>query len=189
MRYSVMNTQTILPPAPYEGTEPYLFVSYSHKNGEQVVWPIISAMQARGFRVWYDKGIQAGTEFNDIIAEKVIGCTVMLSFNTDELFASPYCKDELKLARNEHKNIINICFPLSEDPPAWYKLRFGSYQQIYRDRFDTEEGFLDELCRAKILQECRGVVKEKASDTPGEKREEAHIDVLKELRELKKTMK
>ena len=44
---------------PYEGTLPYLFVSYAHKN-DAAVLEIISTLQSRGFRVWYDEGIEAG---------------------------------------------------------------------------------------------------------------------------------
>ena len=35
---------------PYEGTLPYLFVSYAHKN-DAAVLEIISTLQSRGFRV------------------------------------------------------------------------------------------------------------------------------------------
>ena len=45
---------------PYEGTLPYLFVSYAHKN-DAAVLEIIGTLQSRGFRVWYDEGIEAGS--------------------------------------------------------------------------------------------------------------------------------
>lgn len=155
-----MNTKKILPTEPYEGEEPYLFISYSHKNNDQV-WPVIAAMQRRGFHIWYDNGIQVGTEFNTIIAEKLEGCSVLLSFNTDELFASKYCMQELLYAAENEKNIVNICFPLSSKAPSWFRLRFETtYQQIYRNRFATEEALLDELCRATILQKCRSLTEE-----------------------------
>ena len=47
---------------PYEGTLPYLFVSYAHKN-DAAVLEIIRTLQARGFRVWYDEGIEAGSDW------------------------------------------------------------------------------------------------------------------------------
>lgn len=48
-------------PVAYEGSEPYIFVSYSHKDSATVL-PVISELQAEGFRVWYDASIEAGTE-------------------------------------------------------------------------------------------------------------------------------
>lgn len=52
---------------PYEGTQPYIFVSYAHKN-DAAVLEIIGALQSRGFRVWYDEGIEAGSEWPESIA-------------------------------------------------------------------------------------------------------------------------
>ena len=36
----------------YEGQEPYIFISYAHKDSNTVL-PIIQGLQERGFRVWY----------------------------------------------------------------------------------------------------------------------------------------
>ena len=47
---------------PYNGTENYVFVSYAHKDSDTVL-PYIEAMKQNGFRVWYDRGIEAGTEW------------------------------------------------------------------------------------------------------------------------------
>ena len=45
----------------YEGGEPYIFISYAHKDTDRVM-PILKALAAKGFRIWYDAGIEAGTE-------------------------------------------------------------------------------------------------------------------------------
>lgn len=44
---------------PYEGKEPYIFISYCH-NDQSVVFPLLEMMDRAGFRVWYDGGIQWG---------------------------------------------------------------------------------------------------------------------------------
>ena len=51
----------------YEGSEPYIFVSYAHKDAAMVM-PLITGLQDRGFRVWFDAGIEAGTEWPEYIA-------------------------------------------------------------------------------------------------------------------------
>ena len=56
--------------AMYNGNEPYIFISYAHKNSD-VVLPIIEALADNGFRVWYDAGIEAGTEWPEYVAEKL----------------------------------------------------------------------------------------------------------------------
>ena len=47
-------------PIAYSGDEPYLFISYAHKDSERVL-PVILSLQEKGFRVWYDEGIEVGS--------------------------------------------------------------------------------------------------------------------------------
>ena len=44
---------------PYEGNRPYLFISYAHKQSEEVV-STIRILYEKGWRLWYDEGIPAG---------------------------------------------------------------------------------------------------------------------------------
>ncbi len=63
---------------PYEGNEPYIFVSYAHANSPEVM-RVISDMHERGYRIWYDEGIEVGSEWPECIAEHLSaalsGCT------------------------------------------------------------------------------------------------------------------
>lgn len=64
---------------PYEGTQPYIFVSYAHKN-DAAVLEIIGTLQSRGFRVWYDEGIEAGSEWPESIASHLERAQLVLAF-------------------------------------------------------------------------------------------------------------
>lgn len=44
---------------PYEGDEKYIFISYSHQNGD-IVAPILEKLNSEGLRIWYDEGIEWG---------------------------------------------------------------------------------------------------------------------------------
>ena len=46
----------------YDGMEPYVFISYSHRDSNAVV-PLIQNLQNRNFRVWYDDGVEVGSIF------------------------------------------------------------------------------------------------------------------------------
>ena len=67
----------------YQGNEPYIFISYAHKDRDRVL-PIIEGLQARGFRVWFDAGINAGDERSEILAwpetlaDRITECRYML---------------------------------------------------------------------------------------------------------------
>ena len=54
----------------YDGDLPYIFVSYAHKDSYRVL-PIISALQDNGFRVWFDQGIEAGSEWSTFIVTQL----------------------------------------------------------------------------------------------------------------------
>ena len=69
----VMQTKLVpgvgrLPYPAYRGNEPYVFVSYAHKD-KDIVFPEIKRFNDAGFHVWYDEGISPGNEWSDEIAE------------------------------------------------------------------------------------------------------------------------
>lgn len=140
-------------PRAYEGTEPYIFISYAHKDSETVL-PIITALQDRGFRVWYDAGIEAGTEWPEYIAEHLDGCTNFVAFVSESSLGSHNCRRE-----------INFAIELQKDPLVVYleevkmslgmRMQLGSLQAMYRNRHSTLDSFMNELCRSKVLTDCR----------------------------------
>ena len=64
---------------PYEGSEPYVFISYSHKDSDRV-FPILQRLQAEGIRIWYDKGIEWGSKWDNYIARRVHNCDCVIAF-------------------------------------------------------------------------------------------------------------
>ena len=60
----------------YKGKKPYIFVSYAHKNDTKVL-PRIESLQQRGFWVWFDQGIEAGTEWPRYIATHKFHRTIL----------------------------------------------------------------------------------------------------------------
>ena len=44
---------------PYKGSDNYIFISYAHKDIEEVL-SFIERLQAEGFNVWFDEGIDPG---------------------------------------------------------------------------------------------------------------------------------
>ncbi|MDO4189293.1 MAG: toll/interleukin-1 receptor domain-containing protein, partial [Lachnospiraceae bacterium] len=69
-------------PKSYEGDKPYIFISYSHRDSK-IVWPIIEQLNKDGYRVWYDDGIDPGTEWDQFIADKVCNSGCFLAFMSE----------------------------------------------------------------------------------------------------------
>lgn len=140
----------------YQGSKKYIFASYAHKDND-VVLPIIELMQKNGFRVWYDKGIEAGTEWAAYIEEHLLGCDKFVLFLSKASIESINCREEFGLARLEEKDILVIYIEDLKDSDLRYglRLRIPSHQALMFKRHPSMQSFMYELCRARILQSCR----------------------------------
>ena len=75
--------------------EPYLFISYAHKDSA-LVFKEISKLNDAGY-IWYDEGIEASSEWPEEIANAVIGCAVFVVFISPRSTASVNCRNEINL--------------------------------------------------------------------------------------------
>ena len=81
----------------YEGTDPYIFVSYSHDDRKDVHGEI-RWLQDQGFKLWYDAGISGGSEWSESIAQAVEGASRFIYFITPRSVNSENCRRELNFA-------------------------------------------------------------------------------------------
>lgn len=140
----------------YEGKEKYIFASYAHKNSS-VVLPIIDALQQEGFRVWYDKGIEAGTEWPEYIEEHLEKSEIVVVFMSNAAVESRNCRNEINLALDMNKEIL-VVYLEDTELKRGLKLQVGSSQSIFYHR-QPHASFLRELFRARILSSCRHTVR------------------------------
>ena len=136
----------------YEGNSPYLFISYAHRNTDTVV-PIVEELVDRGFRVWYDAGIEAGTEWPEYIADHLRRSATCICFVSEEFLSSQNCTRELGFATK----IGNPPFIVYLGEPKLslgMQMRLGTMQAIYLDRHSTMESFINELVRAECIKKC-----------------------------------
>lgn len=101
---------------PYDGSKPFLFVSYSHADSALVV-PFIKRIHDSGYRLWYDEGIPAGNDWPESVRHHLNSAAGMLFFESDFSAASKNC--ELELAQAEKRGIpitrIPVDFASFED--------------------------------------------------------------------------
>lgn len=145
---------------PYCGREPYIFISYAHRN-ETEVYRIIERMQAEGYRIWYDRGIDPGTEWADNIAERVASCDYFIAFITKEYLKSTNCLDELSFARDKEKKRL-LVYLSNVTLPDGISMRSNRLQAIHKYAYAQEEEFYEKLFRAKGIDSSRAA----SSDRP-----------------------
>lgn len=134
---------------PYEGTLPYLFVSYAHAN-DAAVLEIISTLQSRGFRVWYDEGIEAGSEWPESIASHLERAQLVLAFLSPAYLRSDNCRKEMHYALTKKKPVINVYLEQTELSPGM-EMQIGNLFALMKYTYPSEEFFYDKLFSAELL--------------------------------------
>ena len=143
------STDLIPPFEAYEGTEPFIFISYAHRDSE-IVYEEITELHESGYKIWYDEGIEASNEWPEEIANAVIGCAVFVVFVSPRSTSSVNCRNEINLALNENKPFLAIHLEESSLPPG-LRLRMGDLQAILRYKLTRDRylkkvnGTLDQL--------------------------------------------
>lgn|GEM_PF-4129618 len=94
-------------PAPYEGDEPFIFVSYKRQDIARIA-PVMESLTAAGCNVWYDRGIPGGVEWDAMIEEKLTRCQLVLLFVSQLAVESKYVRREVKFADSLNKPILSV---------------------------------------------------------------------------------
>ena len=115
----------------YEGTKPYIFISYSHKD-KDIVYPFISELMNRGYRVWYDDGIHLSEEWPEVIAERLFRAESVIFFLTQSFCNSKNCKREVNFAVDKEKDMFAIYLE-SVELSLGLQMQLGTVQSIVWD--------------------------------------------------------
>ncbi len=125
------------PLSEYKGNEPYVFVSYSHKDVSSV-YPELTWLRNSGFNVWYDEGIDAGTEWSEELANSIEGAKLFLYFVTPDSAESMNCRNELNFALGKEIRVLAVHLKKT-DLPGGLSLSLSARQAILKHAMPTEE--------------------------------------------------
>jgi len=92
---------------PYEGADPYIFVSYSHKD-RRFVLPMIERLTRDGYRIWYDEGITPGSYWAEVIADHLSRSSLCIACISENAVASHNCRREISFALLKHKPLLSV---------------------------------------------------------------------------------
>lgn len=131
----------------------YIFVSYAHKDSAKVM-PLIRELKDRGVRVWYDEGIEAGTEWPAYIEERLESCSGVLVFLSDNSIESVNCRNEINVAAELKKEMLVA--QLDDEVTYKYgmRLQLSSRQKIFWSRHASPQSLVDELLKLRMFAEC-----------------------------------
>ena len=139
---------------PYEGNDPYIFISYGRKDKDRV-FSLLDALHDKGYRIWRDEGgIPWGVRWMRTIEEHITRAEVCLVFWSEASAASQYCEAETAEMIAEQKTIVTVF--LDDTPvtpgPRMYLRRF---QSVKLSDFDSDAAFIERLAREQVFSPCK----------------------------------
>lgn len=115
----------------YEGTEPYVFISYSHQDVSDML-EITRLFKRKNIRFWYDNGLHSGDDWNLAIAEHLEKAAVCLLLLSSTAASSFYVKNELNFAIN-HRIPIHTLLLENFKLPIDVEMMLGRIQMIEKN--------------------------------------------------------
>ena len=137
----------------YNGSEPYIFVSYAHKDSAEV-YSTIEKLTSLGYRIWYDEGIKPGVEWPEYIAEHLDKCSLFLMFISPNSMESANCRREINFALSRAKKFLCIVLKKTEIPLGM-ELQLASQQSIFRYKYSSEDAYIYKICSAAGMSQCK----------------------------------
>ncbi|HAL02009.1 MAG TPA: hypothetical protein DCP07_01490 [Lachnospiraceae bacterium] len=134
---------------PCDENNNYIFVSYAHRDSEKVVH-IINLLSNHGYNIWYDDGIDPGTEWDENIARHIVDCSYFIAFVSKNYLESKNCKDELNYARDCEKKQL-LVYLEEVELPIGMAMRMNRLQAIWWCKYEDESAALDKLLGAKDI--------------------------------------
>lgn len=134
---------------PYEGDKPYIFVSYAHANDAEVL-PIISDMHKRGYNIWYDEGIEVGSEWQECIASHLADAHLVIAFISNAYIKSDNCRREMHYALSKRIKTINVFLEKTELTPGM-EMQIGNIFALMKYTFPSKEHFFEKLYTSPLL--------------------------------------
>ena len=137
---------------PYKGNENYIFISYSHRDIDEVLG-FIETLQENGYNVWYDEGIDPGTEWDENIAQHIMNSGCLIAFISANYIASNNCKDEINFARDLDKPRLLVYIEQTK-LPAGMAMRLMRIQAIHEYKYEDKSDFYSKLLSASVISSC-----------------------------------
>jgi len=126
-----------LPCRAYRGHLPYIFISYAHRDMAQV-FRILKKLGTKRYRIWYDEGIEPGSEWPETVGRAIINCTQFLVFMSPWATCSRNVRNEINLAFAENRDIL-VVFLEPTVLTDGMKLQIGTVQFINRYEISEKE--------------------------------------------------
>ena len=122
----------------YTGSEPFLFVSYSHRDTEKV-YHILDLLYDHKYRIWYDESCETGNDFRDELRHKIEKCDAVI------LFVSA-----ASMSSSSHARTTS-----ASTPSTWTTPRFRPHSRSFWPTLTTAPSPIFPSCSRRSSATCR----------------------------------
>ena len=140
-------------PTAYEGKDPYIFVSYAHKDHE-AVYAVLGELQRLGYRFWYDEGIEPGSDWPENIARHLDAAAMVIAFITPASMRSETCCQEISFSLTRSKPLLSIMLEPT-NLPLGMEMQLSTKQMIMRWNYDQWGRFIAKILSFPTIESCR----------------------------------
>jgi hypothetical protein len=141
-------SETVKPPfEAYKGKGKFVFVSYSHRNMPGV-FSIIKKLFDKGYKIWYDEGIEPGDEWPETIGKAIDDCHKFIVFMSKPASKSRNVRNEINFAFNKKKNMTVVMLEKTSLTHG-LDLQIGTVQSINKFSLSEKEFYqkIDEVLK------------------------------------------
>jgi len=129
----------------YEGNDAYIFISYSHKD--LTILSILEDLHNEDYRIWFDSGIEPGTEWPEEIARHLKKCRLFIAFISNNAVASHNVRREINFAIKEKKEML--CIYIEETKLSdGMSMQLDIIQALFKYKYIKTEHFYSALVKA-----------------------------------------
>ncbi len=122
----------------YDGPEPYLFVSYSHRDAK-IVNEVLQKIDKEKFRIWYDDTMEIGDDFREELRSKIEHSSAILLFISNASIQSKYCGMEIITAFKYEKRIYPIYLEENVVVPPALSMILDNLQHVKSEVINTDK--------------------------------------------------
>lgn len=138
---------------PEGGKEPYIFVSYCHRDGELVA-AILNRLYDLGLRIWYDDGINLGSDWAEVVERKLQQSQAVLAFYSQEFMESEPCCQEVHTALNYKRKLLPIYLEEDVKLAPGLGLRTALCNAVRYWEYRDKEKFYKKLLMDSAIRAC-----------------------------------
>lgn len=140
----------------YDGEEPYIFISYSHRDTQQV-YEILKVIDREKYRFWYDDTMEIGEDFREELRSRIEKCSAFLLFLSNAALESKYCGMEIISAYKYEKRIYPVYLQEDVVIPAPLKMILENLQHVSGASKQNMDKYINKLVQSLPIETMRNL--------------------------------